>query len=208
MKKYISTLLGILLCVSLVGCSLGFDASAYVKACLDATTKGEVTEYAKITNTSEEDALATYNDIIESELKALENYQITDEQKEKFRTLFQDMYKNFSYEVGEATKNSDGSYTVPVTTKKLVAFDTLAADSQSYITDYAKSHSSATTDELYKAIYDYMYDEISANIKEAKYDGSETINVQVTRTDDNKYTISEDSIEGLLSSMVDAENLQ
>lgn len=206
MKKYICALFGILLCVSLVGCSLGFDASAYVKACLDATTKGEVTEYAKLTNTSEEEALANYDDMIESQLSTLEN--VTDEQKEKFRTLFQDMYKNFSYEVGEATKNSDGSYTVPVTTRKLIAFDTLAGDSQNYIIDYAKSHSSATTDELFKVIYDYMYDEISANIKEPQYDDSKIINVQITKTDDNKYTISEESLEDLLSSMVDTVNMQ
>lgn len=206
--KLLLALLCILFVMPLTGCSMGFDASAYVKACLDATIKGEVTEYAKITKTSEEDALATYNDVIDAELKSLESYQITDEQKDKFRTLFQDMYKSFNYEVGEATKNSDGSYTVPVTTQKLIAFDTLAKDSEAYITDYAKSHSSATTEELYKAIYDYMYDEISANIKEAKYDGSQTINVQITKTDDNKYTLSSDGINDLISSMVDTENLQ
>lgn len=207
-KKLISTILSLVVCISLVGCSFGFDASAYVKSYLDAQTKGDVSEYAKITRTSEEDIINAYNEGIETELSAFDSFNLSETQKDNFRTLFKDIYSKFQYEVGEATKNSDGSYTVPVTTKKLIIFDTIIEDSQNYIMDYAKSNPSASQTDLYGAICDFMYTELSENIENPQYGEEQVINVQVTKTDDNKYILSDQEIQKLIYAMMDTENMQ
>ena len=207
-KKLISTILSLVVCISLVGCSFGFDASAYVNSYLDALTKGDVSEYAKITQTSEEDIINAYNEGIETELSALDAFNLSETQKDNFRTLFKDIYSKFQYEVGEATKNSDGSYTVPVTTKKLIVFDTIIEDSQNYIMDYAKSNPSASQTDLYGAICDFMYTELSENIENPQYGEEQVINVQVTKTEDNKYTLSDKEIQNLIYSLMDTENMQ
>lgn len=207
-KKYIGVLFTFIMCISLFGCSFGFNASSYVKICLDAAFKGEVTEFAKIANMSEEDATAFYDNIIESELSSLDSYNISEEKKEKFRALYKDIFNNFQYEVGEAVKNDDGSYTVPVTTQKLIVFDTIIADGQTYIMDYVKSNPSITTDELYDVILDYMYQELSDNLAEARYEDSQVINIQLVKSDDNGYTIQDTDIQNLIASMIDMENAQ
>lgn len=208
LKKYIGIMAILVMSLSLSGCSLGFDASAYVKACLDACTKGEVTEYARITNTSEEAVKDTYHNMIEADLKVLDSYQISEEKKEAFRTLYQTMYKSLRYEVGEATKNSDGSFTVPVTTKKMIVFDTIIVDSENYIKDYAKTHRSVSTAELSEAVLDYMYTQLSDNLKSANYQDSQVITIQVSKTTNNQYGISESDLQNLIFSMIDAENIQ
>lgn len=208
LKKYIGIITILVMSLSLFSCSLGFDASAYVKACLDACTKGEVTEYARITNTSEEAAKETYYNLIEANLQVLDNYQISEEKKEAFRTLYQTMYGSLRYEVGEATKNADGSFTVPVTTKKMIVFDTIIADSENYIKDYAKTHRSASTTELSEAILDYMYTQLSDNLKKANYQDSRVITIQVSKTDNNRYGIAESDLQNLLLSMIDTENIE
>lgn len=207
-KKYSGILITLIISISLVGCSLGFNASAYVKACLDACTKGDVTEYAKITNISEEEAKAVHNSLIESALCSLDEYHISDERKEDFRILFQNIYGSLQYEVGEAIQNPDGSYNVPVTTKKLIVFDTVIADSQSYITDYAKAHPSVSTDELNEAILDYMYTRLSNHLNEAIYEDNDVIMIQITKTGNHQYGISEEDLSNLILSMMDSENIQ
>lgn len=185
---------------------MDFDASAYVKACLDASTKGKFEEYIKITNSSEEDAFAAYQSLIDSSVSSLDNYSISEEKKEQFRDLYQNIYKNLQYEVGDAVKNSDGSYTVPVKTKKLIVYGTITADSEIYITDYAKTHSSATEDELTNAALDYMYTQLSEHLQNPQYENNDVINIHVYQTDDNMYGISADELSNLIISMMDEEN--
>lgn len=204
----IRTILSLFVCISLVGCSFGFDASAYVKSYLDALTKGEISEYAKITNTPEEDIINAYNEGIEAEINAINIYNLSEAQKNNFRTLFKDIYSKFQYDVGEAIKNSDGSYTVPVTTNKLIVFGTIMTDAQTYIMSYAKSNPSASETDLYSAICDFICTELTKNIANPQYGEEQIINVQVTKTQDNKYILSETEIEKLIYSMLDSENMQ
>lgn len=98
----------------LTGCGTEFDASGYVRACLDANTHGEFDEYARLTNmTAEEIKKKNYDDRLDQEIAYLDTYKADDETKQKFRSLFEKMYNSFKYEVGDAVKNDDGSFTVP-----------------------------------------------------------------------------------------------
>lgn len=200
----------------LSGCSLfDFDASGYIKACLDANAHGEFTEYAKITGISEEEAAKQYNAMLDQEVSYLSVYNLTEERTQDFRDLYSSIYKNFKYEVGEASKNDDGSYSVPVTSYKLQVFKSIMADAEAYITDYVNQEEQAgnttTEDDIYTAVTDYMYDTLSANLATPEYAEPVTITVTVLpekRESSIVYSISPAELQTLLQALIDVENVQ
>lgn len=198
----------------LTGCT-NFDASAYIKACLDANTKGEFEAYAEITNSSVEEIENIYNQNIETELSYLQGYNMSDEQMEAFRSLFIDMYKSFKYEVGEAVKNDDGSYTVPVTSYKLYIFKDIMSEGEAYLTEYAESEVNAgrtpSQAELEEKAMTFMYDSMKANLDALEYAEPATVNVTVSPSKQDSqtiYTISTTELQSLLQTFIDIENAQ
>lgn len=213
--KPVTTLLFVLLTACmLTGCSVKFDASGYIKACLDANTHGEFAAYAEITKVPEEDIKANYDKLIDKEISYLSAYNLSEEKTADFRKLFIDIYKSFKYEVGEATKNDDGSYSVPVTTYKLIIFKDFMKEGETFITDYCNKEIEAgktpTESELYPIVADFMYDYLAKNLEAAEYAEAVTTNVTVAPTADNKkvFTISDAELQSLLNSMIDLENAQ
>lgn len=196
----------------LTGCGAKFDASAYIKACLDANTHGEFAEYAKITNMEEAEIEKSYNDLIDKEINYLSAYNLSEEKTADFKQLFIDIYKAFKYEVGEANKNEDGSYTVPVTVYKLQVFKDLMAEGDAYITDYYQKETEAgntpSTEDLYPVIADFMYDYMAANLEALEYDEPVTTKVTVAPTSENSkiYAVEPKELQNLLNSMIDLEN--
>lgn len=197
----------------LTGCG-NFDASGYIKACLDANTHGEFAAYAEITQSEEADIEKQFTDLMEQEISFLDSYNATEEQKDQYRELFTNIYKNFKYEVGEAVANDDDTYTVPVTTYKLTVFGNILADSETYITDYVKEQTEAgadiTEDDLYPVIIDYMYSYLSDNYQKLEYAEAVTVDVTVAPTDSSKkvYSLDTAELQSLLESMIDTENAQ
>lgn len=193
------------------GCAFGgFDASGYVKACLDSNVHGEFEEYAKITNSSVEDVEKLYNDFLDNDLAFLDAYNVDDATKAKFRELFINLYKNLKYEVGTATKDGE-NYTVPVTVHKLMVFRDVSAnmesDMEEYVNTAINSGKTPSTDEIYKYVLDYMYDGISNQLNELEYADPETINVTVKKDPSlNAYKIDETELQNLILEMVDMEN--
>lgn len=203
----------LLLLVVVMGCTLmgcgSFDATKYVRACLDSCFHGDFTEYKEITKASEEDVTKVYNQLIDSEVNALSAaYTVSDEQKEKFRTLFIDMYKKCKYDVGEATKNSDGSFSVPVTTYKMTVFAGYTEISEKFVTDYMTNNKDATPDQIYAALLDDMYDFIKAKIDAPEYAEGVTENVTVSPSADNPrvYTLNQADLQNIVFKLLDVEN--
>lgn len=198
----------------LTGCTPNFDASGYVKACLDANTHGEFAAYAKITNKSEEEIAKMYNDVIDSEVAYLKEYNLSEEKTAEFRELFVKLYDSFKYEVGEAVKNEDGSYTVPVTTYKLLVFKTFIEDGQTYLLDYCKQQGDAgktlTEKDLYPVIADYLFDYLNKNLETPEYAEPVTANVKVSPMKENSkiYSVDTAELQKLLESMYDMESIQ
>lgn len=197
------------------GCTASFDASGYVKACLDSNTHGEFDKYAEITSSSVEEVEAIYNQGIDSEIAYLDAYNISAERKEEFRTLFVDIYKNFKYEVGEATKNDDGSYSVPVTTYKLQIFKDMMAEGEQHLTDYAQAEVDAgrtpTQEQLEEEALNYMYDAVKTNLSALEYGEPATVTVTVSPSKHGSqtvYTVSQTELQSLLESFIDIENAQ
>lgn len=216
-KKKISILFMMCLAVSFVltGCMPKFDASGYIKACLDANTKGEFEAYAEITGSTIEEVEALYNQAIDTEMQYIEGYNVSDEKKAEFRQLFIDMYKNFKYEVGEATRNDDDSYTVPVTTYKLMIFEGIMDEGEEYIVNYAQAEVDAgrtpTQDQLEAEVINFMYDAMKENLSALQYGEAVTTNITVSPSKQGSTVIySADSYElqTLIESLIDIENAQ
>lgn len=203
-----------MIAVFTTGCGLDFDASGYVQACLDANAHGEFAAYAEITNTSLETVEQQFNDRMDQEISYLDAYHLDEDRKNKFRELFTKMYGSFKYEVGEAVKNDDGSYSVPVTTYKLMVFKGVMTEGQSFMEDYAQQEIDAgrttTEDDLYVTAADFMYDYISKNMETLEYaEGvTTTIAVAPTSSDSRVYSVNQYELQSLLESMVDIENAQ
>lgn len=213
-KISILFLLTCMMAVLTTGCGLDFDASGYVQACLDANTHGEFEAYAEITNTSLEEVEQQFNERMDDEIAYLDAYHIDQDRKDKFRTLFTDMYGSFKYEVGEAVKNDDGSYSVPVTTYKLMVFKDILNAVETYMMDYAQKEIDAgrtpTENEIYTVAADFMYDYISQNLEALEYEEgvSTTVTVAPTSSDSRVYSVDPYKLQALLEDLVDIENAQ
>lgn len=213
-KHSILFLLTAMIMCFVTGCGADFDASGYITACLDANAHGEFAAYAEITQSSEDEVAQMYNNMLDQEIAYLDAYNISDEKKESFRQLFVKLYKNFKYEVGEAVKNDDGSFSVPVTTYKLMVFKDIMTEGETYMTDYVQQEIDAgrtlSEEDIYGIAVDFMYDSISKNLETLEYDDPITTNVTVgpTSSDSKVYSISQTELQSLLESMVDIENAQ
>lgn len=118
-KKIIVAFLTVLCMAVCVGCA-SFDTSGYVKAVLDNSIKGESAALVEFTKSSEEEVAAVYDEQLQTNMDALlEGTSISSELEEEYRSFVIDLLKQTKYEVGESTKNKDGSYTVPVKTYAL-----------------------------------------------------------------------------------------
>lgn len=209
-KNYALLTFTLLLSICLTGCLIkDFDASRYVQACLDASFHGEVDTYMEMTNSTKEQATSAYNQLIQSEVDVLEQggYPLTDEQKEKFKALFIDMYNKCKYEVGEATKNDDNSFSVAVTTYQLGVFAGADDAIMDFAKDYASKNESATQEEVYSAVIDYMYDFMSEKIANPQYAQPVTkqVSVPLSSTNPKVYTISQTDLEGLVYDLLDIQ---
>lgn len=214
--KKLSILFVMCLAVSFVltGCTPKFDASGYIKSCLDANTKGEFEAYAEITGATVEEVESLYNQAIEAEMASIAPY-VNDEQKDNFRQLFIDMYKSFKYEVGEATLNDDKSYTVPVTTYKLMIFDGILAEGETYLTDFAQAEIDAgrtpTQEQLEEEAMNFMYDAMKKNLDALTYAEPVTTDIIISPTKNGSqivYSADPSALQGLIESLVDLENAQ
>ncbi len=216
-NKKLSILFIMCLAVSFVltGCMPKFDASGYIKACLDANTKGEFEAYAEITGSTVEEVEALYNQAIDTEMQYIEGYNVSDDKKEEFRQLFIDIYKNFKYEVGEATRNEDDSYTVPVTTYKLIIFENMMAEGEEYLTNYAQAEVDAgrtpTQEQLEAEAINFMYDAMKEKFEALEYAEPVTTNITVSPSKQGStviYSADTYQLQALIESLVDIENAQ
>lgn len=215
--KKLSVLLIMCLAASFVltGCMPKFDASGYIKACLDANTKGEFEAYAEITGSTVEEVEALYNQAIDTEMQYIDGYNVSEEKKAEFRQLFMDMYANFKYEVGEAVRNDDDSYTVPVTTYKLMVFEGIMTEGEEYLMNYAQAEVDAgrtpTQEQLETEAINFMYDAMKENLGALTYGEAVTTNITVSPTKSGStviYSADTYALQALVESMVDIENAQ
>lgn len=210
-KSLLTVALAALLTCSLTACG-SFDASGYVKSALDSNIHGEFEEYAELVDISVEEAEQDYNANLDSAMEGLESLDLSDEMTDKYRALFADLMKKTKYEVGEATKNQDGSYTVPVTITPITnVFDGLMDEAEKQMTEYASQFVSAddipTESEIVTYTVELLYNLISDRIANAEYGDPQEFTVSVVQNEDKSYSISDDDMTALTDAMIDLGDL-
>lgn len=203
--------MGILLVFSLTACSIGkekMDAALYTKAYLDVLYKNQVSDYyLQYAGGDEASAKQAYEESLDSDVSLLISDmedEISDELKTKYREMLSEIYKNMKYEVGSATENKDGTYTVPVTTYRLHAFaGTLDKAAEYYDSLSAKEQGKMDETEEFEM---YEIDAVLENLKNPEYDEeTQTINITLAPIEGNSdyYGISSDDQLNLYVSMMD-----
>lgn len=117
-RKIMGAVVSVLMIATmLIGCGgrPKIDPVKTIQAMMDATLKGDVAEYAKITGESEEDLKEEYEELldmlstqIDAELSALAMTGLDT------RGLAEKMISSVKYEVKDATEDKEGNYTVNV----------------------------------------------------------------------------------------------
>lgn len=208
MSKKIVALLIALCAVLCAGCG-SFDTSGYVKAVLDNSIKGDSAALAEFTKSSEDEVKALYDQQIDENLNSLLSGVTVDETLQAdYRTLVVDMLNKTKYEVGESTKNSDGSYTVTVTINALQieATDAIAEKTTAYVTELQESVANGgeipSDDEIMEETYRITLECLQEALANATY--GEAVEKTVTVSIENKlYTPNQSDLDNISMSLIE-----
>ncbi len=220
MKKRVtalSVLLILVITACLSGCSKPekFDASGYVKSVLDTSFKGEYTEYMKFTESTEEEAKAQYQSVIDNNMEAFSEAGISEELQDKYRQFFTDLYKAGKYEVGEATE-VEGGFEVEVSSEPIKIFDGIDEDITKISDDYIAELTQLVQDGgevpgedvINEEVYKRIYDVLDQRLQNIQYGDSTSMIVHVELNEDTKlYEIPDSDLTGLEEMIIDLGDL-
>ena len=211
-KKALVALVMAVLMVAMTACSASkFDASSYVKSCLDVLTKGEKDKYMELTGRTEEEATQDYEDNLQAMVDDMASIGITDESLlEQYRTFFADLMKLTKYDVKEAKEDGD-NYTVdveitPVTGVFDGIMDQLLSDAEEYGAEKAAAGEEVTDEELQQWVCEKLLELVKANMASATYGEPTTVTVHVVDNDD-VYEIPEADYTALDDALIDLGDL-
>lgn len=135
---------------------------------------------------------------------------VSDETKQKIREMFHSIYSKWNYEVGEATKNDDGSFSVPVTVRQLTAFKGSLTATTKRFSERTEKAADLDDGSYYDLYYQTFIEVINETIAKGEY-GEETI-VQVkvapSSSDSNVYEMDSESIAALYNAAMDLNSIQ
>lgn len=187
-----------------------FDPEAYVKAVLDVSYKKETEAYEEIVGVPREEAEAVFEKNLDATMEEFESSPMPEELKPDYRELFGEIAARVNYTVGEAKKEDDGSYTVPVKVKPLMLFadtyDTFQQKAEEYagqVTDSVMQGGEMPSDEeMQSQVYQIYYDVLREGMDSGLLYGEaqETV-LHVAKNGEGEYEIdSEDmkTLDGLL----------
>ncbi len=214
-RNLVTIAVSLLLVFSLTACSLfEFDAKRYVQGTLDAVTKAKFDDYVEMTQSTEEEAKKEYDTAMQQQMATLGAANVSPEMQEKYLEFVKTAFAKFKYEVGDAVKNEDGSYTVPVTTYKLKVFegcmDKLTEDITAWALEVAESGEEPSETEVADKTMQMMLDILNANLAKAEYGEAVKVDVAVRKdsADSNKYTIDEADSQKVMNACMDVEQMQ
>lgn len=199
---------------ALTGCGKKFDARRYVKGCLDASTKGVFTDYCDMTNSTEEEVKEQYETRMNTELESMTgSITMTDEMRQRYLTIYKQIYSNCKYEVGEAKEGKDQSYTVPVKICRLNIFKSALDETQQRLQQRIEEMiqnkqptSTEVTMQIYVEILAGVFEE---KLQNPEYAAEETVTVSiVVNSDSDEYKIADEDVVKLFAALDDGSETQ
>lgn len=217
MKKVALLMLSVLTLGLFAGCGKGFDASAYVKALLDNSYKNDSAAFVEMKIGSAEEASSLYEEGLDAEMQGvLAGVSMSEEAENDYRAFFKDLLAKADYTVGEAEKQSDGSYIVNITYKQMKIFEPALTEYMAELEGQMEtwqtqaSEGSITQDEVYEQMYLLLLTSMQNALSNVEYGEEQTTTVTVELVN-NVYTPSDSDFYNLESLMFDVDamnNLQ
>ena len=217
MKRVLIVRLVVAVMMTFAGCKKKeFDAAGYVKATLDMTMKGETEDYIKFVGCSKEEALKDYEDTLDEAVEQFGEFGVNEEALEEFRQFSIDLYKAVKYEVKEAQKEKDGSYTVKVETEKMNVFagamEKFEEAAESYVEEAVaaalEGGEQLTDEKMAQDLYGKVIELFKESLANATYQEPTTVEVKVSQDDDGVWEIPEKDFEVLELSLIDIDAME
>jgi hypothetical protein len=191
------------------GCSSNKDMSKYLQALLDVSYKNDTSEFVKIKLGTEDEATALYNQGIEDGVTAFcDSLNVPEGLDEDFRELYINMLKLVKYEVGDAVKQSDGSYIVTVTYEKMNIFKPaveIYEDNVASIVDgWANSDEDIDDEEKQRQIILEFKNSMETAMSQVTYEEPQEMTVRIELAD-NQYTPNMSDVSELEKALMDWE---
>lgn len=210
---FMPVLLVVAVVFGMTGCGKKFDASRYVKGCLDASTKGVFEDYVAMTNSTEEQAKKEYGERIEAEINSMTGtIDMSEEMKEKYRTVYKELYSKFKYEVGEATEGDNKSFAVPVKAYRLNVFAPTMEETQKQLEEKVKEMSkkkAPSTQESLQLYVEILADVLTEKLQNPEYGEPETIMINITLNSGSKeYQMSDSDVNKVFDALSDLNSVQ
>lgn len=196
MKKRVTAIvLAAITALSLSACgSDPFDASGYVKSCLDAAYHEEYEDYAEFIEVTAEEAkaeLETQNqEAVDEEVASL-GITVSDEQKEQYLELLVKAENLTKYEVGEAVETDEG-FDVPVTIYPADVYEQFVNGIEARYQQEADA-GTLTDETIFPIMLTYL-EECIANVQ---YKDAQEITLHVAQDEDEIWEIPEDEMESI-----------
>lgn len=202
-KKIAAVVTGILVLAAAVCAGVWFyinrfDPQAYVQAVLDVSYKDETEAYMEIADVTEEEADAVFENNLDATMEEFESSPMPEELKPQYRELFGEIAKSVNYTVGEAVREEDGSFSVPLKVKPV----TLFADTYDQFREKAQEYADQVTDsvmqgaempsdeEMQGEVYRIYYDVLKAAMDAGPlYGEAQDITLRVAKNDSGEYEI-------------------
>lgn len=202
MKKRVAAFAAaILMGTSLVGCASAKKTyTDYVQAVLDCTYYGITDKYMELTESTQEEADAVYDDEVEyvTELicynYAVEMDYTSEETLDGYRALSKDIISKVKYTVNEAEKSGD-SYHITIDIEPIDLWDIASEDIDAYYEEFMVVYNEATTEEelvvLEEEYSQKILEILSSYTSQIGYKESTKKIVEITVDDDGLYGIAD-----------------
>lgn len=199
-KRNVSLALVVVMALTmLAGCGMKpDDAKAYVQATLDAGYKADLDEYAKITDSTKEEAQKLFDNNIDTVTNSLGFSALgaTEETTEKYRELLKEIFSKAKYTVGEA-KEKDGGFEVEVTAEPMQIFSGVQDELVTKLQEEVKKSGQPKEDEINQLAIDMLYDLLTEKLASVTYGEPQSITVHVTKDSNNVWNITESDLQAV-----------
>ena len=189
-----------------------FDPRAYVQAVLDVSYKNETEAYMEIADATEEEADAVFENNLDATMEGFESSPMPEELKPQYRELFGEIAKSVNYTVGEAVREEDGSFSVPLKVKPV----TLFADTYDQFREKAQEYADQVTDsvmqgaempsdeEMQGEVYRIYYDVLKAAMDAGPlYGEAQDITLRVAKNDSGEYEVNTTDMQELDAMLIE-----
>lgn len=207
--KIKAAFIGIAFCALLTACGAKLDMQSYLQAMLDLSYKGDSTNYVNLKLGTAEEAALVFERGIDSEMASFqEKLMLSQALEEDFRNLFKEIYGKANYTVGEAVRESDGSYTVEITYERMKVFEPMFAIYNEKIAQlpqqWAELDETPSQEEMREDMNEALRDALRESIEHVEYEEPQTLTIRIALVE-NRYTPDSQDVEALEKALFDSD---